>query len=105
MNSSEISALAGVLLSLIFSYVPKVKDWFVPLDPQTKRLIMLGALVVSTLVIYGASCGNLHIPLVTQVDCNQSGAVGLFDQFILALIANQSTYAITPLELPKKVGG
>lgn len=105
MNSTELSTLAGILISLVFSYTPRLKDWFNALDPHVKRLIMLGVLAASALTVYGASCGGLSIPGVSSVTCDQAGATGLFNSFIVAMIANQSTYMITPTELPKKVGG
>ena len=46
MNPEVLSAAAGVLLSLAFSYLPGLNGWFSSLDGTHKRLVMLAALVL-----------------------------------------------------------
>lgn len=40
MTSDELAAVAGVVLSLAFSYVPGLSGWFDGLRGEYKRLIM-----------------------------------------------------------------
>jgi putative flippase GtrA len=99
MNGTELSAAAGILLSLIFSYIPFVNDWYAPKDSQTKSLIMLVALAVVAGGAYGASCLGWW-PVVV---CGLVGAKTLVTAFVAALITNQATYKISPPRKPTPV--
>lgn len=92
MSETTIASLSGVILSLLFSYIPGLKDKYAALTADYKRLIMLGALLAVTLGIYGASCAGLS----AQVACDVDGAKSLLGFFISAAIANQAAYMITP---------
>lgn len=94
MTDTQLTLIAASLLSVLFSYVPKLKDWFDAKDATTKRLIMAGALLVVSAVIFGASCFDLGLPF--QVACTKDGVVGLVTTYVIALMANQGTYLITP---------
>lgn len=92
MDATVLAGVAGVLLSLIFGYVPGLKQWFDGLDSMYRRLIMLGALVVVTAGAFGLACvGWFNMPLT----CDQAGLEGLVTAFIAALVANQATYSIS----------
>ena len=56
MTATELSAIAGVVLSLFFSYVPGVKSWFGDLSSEYKQtvmgLLLLGGVTCSTNVKY-----------------------------------------------------
>lgn len=92
MDAALLASLAGILLSLLFSYVPKLSDWFAVLEGVYKRLIMAGLLLVVAGGAFGLSCASV----ISAVTCDQPGALGLVKAFIAALIANQSTYMISP---------
>ena len=94
MNVEALSLGAGALLSLLFGYVPGLSGWFDAKEPTVKRLIMAGALLVISVVVFGLSCANLQIPGI-QIECNTQGASLLVQTFLLALAANQSMYSIT----------
>jgi hypothetical protein len=97
MSAEELSLVVGLLLSLLFSYVPGFKGRFEALATETKRLVMAGLLVLVAVGSYGVACWNI---LDVGVSCDQPGIVGLVTAFIAALVANQATYLISP-----KVGG
>jgi hypothetical protein len=92
MNAEQLSSIAGVILSLIFSYVPKVSEWYAGREATEKRLIMAGLLLLVALGAFGLSCADV----VSVVTCNKDGALGLVYAFIAALVANQATFAISP---------
>jgi TRAP-type mannitol/chloroaromatic compound transport system permease large subunit len=92
MNAALLASIAGIVLSLLFSYVPKLSTGFAVLDGVYKRLIMAGLLLIVAACAFGLSCAGLY----SAVSCDQPGAVGLVEAFIAALIANQSAYAISP---------
>jgi O-antigen/teichoic acid export membrane protein len=92
MNATELSAIAGVILSLAFSYLPGLSGWFDEKNPTEKRLLMAVVLLVATAAIFGLSCAGV----LTVASCNQPGALGLVSALIAALVANQATYTISP---------
>jgi hypothetical protein len=86
-----LSEAAGVVLSLLFSYIPGLKAKFDPLDNVWKQLIMAGTLLVVAAAAFGLACGGIY-DLVT---CDQAGVVMLVESWVLALMANQATYLLT----------
>ena len=67
MSPEYLSSLAGILISLLASYLPGFSPWFGNLDPNFKRLIMLVFLVVAAVGSYGVACAgwvNLVTPRV-----------------------------------------
>lgn len=93
MNATELSAAAGIVLSLAFSYTPRLKDWFGAKDATTKRLIMLLLLVVVTAGALLYKCGLAEgAPLCVTTNWHEY-AVAL----VAAAITNQTTYQLTPL--------
>ena len=46
---SLLASIAGVVLSLAFSYIPGLSTWYGGQSAQAKSLVMLGCLVVATL--------------------------------------------------------
>lgn len=91
-----ISAIFGVLLSLAFSYIPKLNVKFAELEATTKRLIMLGGLAVISAVIYGMACAGWAAEWGIALTCDRAGLVQLLTAFGAAMIANQSAYMISP---------
>jgi hypothetical protein len=103
INAEGLSALAGILLSLGFSYIPGVSQRFGELAPTQKRLVMLGLLLACALGVFGLSCaqtGWLEAP-----SCDQAGAWGLAKVFLAAVIANQAAFTVSPRpERPRQTG-
>lgn len=98
MPSFEVSpellaSIAGVVLSLVFSFTPGLNVKFAALVPEVKRLIMLGLLFLVSAGVYAGTCTGI---LSSGITCDQSGILRLIWIFIAALMANQSTYTITP---------
>ena len=96
MNIESLSAAAGIVLTLCASYLPGFSDWYEPLAPNAKRLLMLTLLLATSLISYGIACAGLGVELGITIECNQQGALTVLRAFISALIANQSAYAISP---------
>lgn len=92
MASEWLSRAAGVLLSLVFAYVPGLSDWYQTLDGTRKRVVMLGALALTCVLLFGASCAGW----TDQVACTQQGASGLLRIAVDVFIANQTTYLLAP---------
>ena len=102
-----ISGLAGILLSLVFSYVPGARDWFGKLDGIHKRLVMLGILAAAALLLAGLACWEGatigHGDAVPLRGCNQEGLTILIRTFLTAVVVNQAAYAISPKAKPEPV--
>ncbi len=92
MSAEKLAVLAGIVISLLFSYVPGFATWYNPLDGIKKRLIMLGALLLVPLGAFGLSCATP----IDGVTCNQVGAWALVQVFVTAAIVNQATFALSP---------
>ena len=97
MSAESISLIAGTVLSLLFSYLPGARNWYTQFSPEVKRSIMLGLILLTGGIIYGLSCLGWGVAWGIAPICNQSGLLGLIEQVVIAIIANQSIYAISPL--------
>src|SRR5512137_783970 len=96
MTAETLSIFAGAVLSLLFSYVPGVNTWFAKQDTAFQRLYMLLALAVVALFVWGMACVGWGASWGITLTCDQAGAQSLLTAFVLALIANQGVYQITP---------
>lgn len=97
MTSDQLAAAAGIILSLAFSYIPQLRDHYNPLASTTKRLIMLGLLVLVAVGAFSLSCvPSIQVPGLESIACTEQGALGLLYALVAAVVANQSIYAISP---------
>lgn len=103
ITSTELTAAAGVLLSLVFSYVPNINTWYAAKPPEEKRAIMLGLIVAVALVTFGIACAGLGPDFGIKATCDRAGAIGMFQAIVLAAIANQTTYMVTPKPMKVKI--
>ena len=92
MNAELLAGIAGIVISLLFSYFPGLSGWYDPLPADKKRFIMLGALLVSALGVFGLAC----IGKYDLVSCDLVGAWNMLEYFVLAVIANQASYSLSP---------
>ena len=95
MTAETLTAVAGLVLSLLFSYVPGLNGWFDALESTYKRIIMLVLLIVVAGGAYALACVGASEQLGLAVTCDYEGGVVLARVFIAALVANQAAYAIT----------
>ena len=91
-NSLNISVVAGIVLSILFEYVPGIAGWYEGLDKRGKQGVMALALLLVSLATCGFSCLGWFN---TGLTCDEKGVLELVKLFIAALVANQSTYLIT----------
>lgn len=86
--------VVGVVVSLLFSYVPKLKDWY-EAQHGYKALIMVGLIAIVSAAFFGLSCTTLAAALGIQVACTSEGALAVALAFIKIIIANQAAYLLT----------
>lgn len=89
MTIQTLALVAGTLLSLIFSYAPGAKDWYEPLPKTQKRIIMLMLLAIATAGLLVYNCRG-------DGACYTVSAEPYITTFLLALVANQGAYLISP---------
>jgi hypothetical protein len=94
-----LSLYAGILLSLVCSYFPGIEDKFKELTGVYKRLVMFLLLLITTAGIFALSCWQVTAEYM-PVTCDAEGIKNLVPAFIGALIANQSTFLISPRKRP-----
>jgi hypothetical protein len=87
-----VSAAAGTLLSLLFSYIPGLRTKYAALAEDWKKLVMLGAIIAISGGILALSCTGV-IPFIA---CDKAGLIDFAYIFISTLVANQAVYPITP---------
>jgi hypothetical protein len=95
MTSEQLAATSGIVLSLVFSYVPGLSAVWDKATPVTKRLVMAFLLLVIAAVIYLFACTNVP-EMAAGVTCTRESLLQLVNVFIAALIANQAAYMISP---------
>jgi hypothetical protein len=114
LDGTTLSTVASAVLSLGFSYVPRLRNWYDKLGVNTdgsddggtkKRLVMLILLVMVVLVVFGLSCAGLGAGFELNVTCDQPGAIGLVKALVFAIAANQGTYMLTKRSKRRPVGG
>jgi hypothetical protein len=101
MTATQLSTISAIVLSLVFSYIPGIKEAWDLQNGIQKRIYMLLCLVIVTGASFGLACVPIFANLV-NIQCTQTGAVALFTAFVQAMIANQATFLISPQ--PKPVG-
>lgn len=90
MTSEQLAGLTGIVLQLLFEYLPGVSDWFGGLTAVTKRLTMAGLMAVTAVGVYFASCYTMW----AAVSCDNAGIMSLISAFVAALVANQGAHLL-----------
>ena len=89
MTPESLAVIAGVLLSLGFTYIPGLSDWYGALRSTEKRLLMLGLLAASAVGVLAYQCRG-------EAACYQAGLEPAVLAFVAAAVANQTTYLLSP---------
>lgn len=94
MTPELLASIVSIALAVIFAYFPVVAEWFQSKEPDVKRLLMAGFLLLAALGSFGYVCGGLGE--IGGVVCDKAGALALFKVFVAAVIANQASFALLP---------
>jgi hypothetical protein len=92
MSVEQISAVSGLVLSLIFEYVPGISALYDKLDKTAKQLVMLALLALVVVAAFLLSCFGPF----KYFTCDSAGIWSAINAFIAALVANQATHRIAP---------
>jgi exosortase/archaeosortase len=96
MSAEVLSVIAGVILTLGFSYIPGLRTWYAEKSDESKQLIMLVLLLIAAGASFGLACLGWGAAFGIALACTVDGALGLFYQVVLAIIANQAVYGLSP---------
>jgi len=88
-----IALIAGAVISLIFSYFPVLRVKFAALTQEAKSGIMIG---LNVAVVVAICLLDFFEAFDFGLTFDKSGIVQITMVFFAALIANQSTYMISP---------
>jgi hypothetical protein len=93
LTPASLASIVGVIVSLIFRFVPKLKSWYANLIDLWKATIMVVLMLIVSVATFLIACTPiLDIGLL----CDPSGALSVIEIFFLAIAANQATYLLTP---------
>jgi L-cystine uptake protein TcyP (sodium:dicarboxylate symporter family) len=73
-----------------------LRTWYAGKSDEFKQLFMLGLLVVVAVASFGLACLGWGASLGINLACTVDGGLGLVVQLILAILANQGVYSISP---------
>ena len=83
MTTEFLSIASGVVLSLVLSYFPWLKDKFEALSSAYKQLVTLGLAAVIGLIIFGLGCAGwaegLGLPVM---ECSTNGIQQLIKMIV-----------------------
>ena len=92
LSPEFLAGLGGGLLTLAFSYIPRLRTWYGGKDDVSKSLIMAAGIGIVAVLILLSSCFNLWI----IIQCVKPGILDFLKLVGIALVVNQSTYKISP---------
>lgn len=92
LSPETLAGVAGVILSLVFSYVPQLKDKFSALDTTTQRLIMVGLLFCVAIGVLLYQCRAE----AAFGQCVAASWEAALKAFLAALVSNQATFLVSP---------
>lgn len=92
MTGEQLGTLAGVVLGLFFEYLPGLAKWYQAQEDNIQRLILLGAMAVIALVIFGMGCAGLDDTFA----CTKEGAFEAIKVFVSGVISSQAAYLVLP---------
>jgi len=96
MTPDLLSGVFAIILSLACSYIPRLREKYDAFEPNEKRTVMGIGLILISVSSLGLACvgwGGLFTPAIT---CDQIGAIVILRTLIMALVANQATFLISP---------
>lgn len=93
-GDAVLVTLAGVVLSLLFTYMPKLRVQFAGLASETKQLVNLILSVLLAAIVFAFTCTNFVI--FPGVECTKDGVIAVVVYIFLAAGGNQLTYKLSP---------
>lgn len=93
LDLSMIAAAAGIIVSLVFTYVPKLNVWFGSQPEAYKQGFMALAGLIFAFVVFGLSCGKI---VTLNIPCTAIGATNILWMWGAWVVGNQSADRASP---------
>lgn len=93
LTLSMISAAAGIIVSLAFTYIPKLNTWFGAQSEVYKQGFMALAGLIFSFVVFGLGCGKL---ITLNIPCTTIGATNVLWMWGAWVVGNQSADRASP---------
>ncbi len=102
-TQAQLALVTGGVLSLAFTFVPFLKNWFDERTPEERAQVMAVLIVAVGFAVTGLSCAGV----LTDIPCTREGVkeffLGAIVNSLFALSANQATHQITKKKDPDPV--
>lgn len=92
VTATLLFTIAGLLLSVLGSYIPGFNTWFAKKSKEFKQLLMLIAILVVAVVIAVLSFTGVWVLIAPT----KNGVIMLVLYVLMAIVSNQGVYSITP---------
>ena len=92
MTGEQLGTTAGVILGLVFEYLPGLGKWYQAQEDNIQRLILLGSMALVAGTIFGMGCAGLSDTFA----CTKEGAFEAIKVFVSGVISSQATYLVMP---------
>ena len=92
MTGEQLGSLAGIVLGLVFEYLPGLAKWYQAQEDNVQRLVLLGTMAVIAAVIFGTGCIGLNETFA----CTKEGAYEAIKVFVSGIISSQAAYLVLP---------
>lgn len=86
LTLSMISAAAGIIVSLVFTYFPKLNTWFGAKSELYKQGFMALAGLLFSFAVFGLSCGKI---ISLNLPCTTIGATNVLWMWGAWVVGNQ----------------
>jgi hypothetical protein len=105
LTAALVISIVSSLLSVAFTWFPKLNTWYAAKEKDAKSSLMLGLIVTTTVIIIGLGCFN--IINVSGLTCNSQGLTNIAINIIVGLVggmqSNQGVYGLTKNLAPQSV--
>jgi hypothetical protein len=96
LSQIPIAAVAGMVISLLFNWLPFLAPWYDQLTPTPKKLVMIGVLVLTTAGLLAYRCRADSL-------CYSGNLETYIAALFVALWSNQSTAMIVPVSARRRL--
>lgn len=93
MTPETIASLAGLIISVIFSYFPILRVKYAALSEELKSVIMIALMILAGFAAWGAGCIGW---VETNLACDVSSVQKLIWLILVAIATNQGVHRISP---------
>jgi hypothetical protein len=94
VSPEALVAIAGFVISLLFTYIPKLNTWYAGMSEDYKKLFMLVVLLITTTVTFVLGCSQLIA--IENFTCGRQDLLNWIWMFVLSLGVNQGTHLAFP---------